>query len=108
VPWLRRLVAGLSLRRPEFDPSSAHVKFVVDKVALRQVFLRVLRLFPVSVIPSMFRTHLRLHVALRILQKKRGVSEMSDHWIGTYLHFYGAYLRENIVSSFILTLPTQV
>jgi hypothetical protein len=32
--WLRRLVAGLSTRRPGF-----HVGCVEDKVALRQVFL---------------------------------------------------------------------
>jgi hypothetical protein len=37
VPWLRQLVAGLSTRRPGFDPSSVHVGFVVDKVALGQV-----------------------------------------------------------------------
>jgi hypothetical protein len=38
VPWLTRLVASLSLRRPGFDPRSDHVGFVVDKVTLRQVF----------------------------------------------------------------------
>jgi hypothetical protein len=38
VPWLRRLVAGLSQRRPGFDPASVNVGFVVDKVALGQVF----------------------------------------------------------------------
>jgi hypothetical protein len=32
VPWLRRLVAGHSPRRPAgFDPGSVHVGFVVDK-----------------------------------------------------------------------------
>jgi hypothetical protein len=41
VPRLRRLVAGLSPRRPGFDPGSVHVRFVVDKVALGQGFLRV-------------------------------------------------------------------
>jgi hypothetical protein len=35
VPWLRSLVAGLSLLRPR----SIHVGFVVDKVTLGQVFL---------------------------------------------------------------------
>jgi hypothetical protein len=35
VPWLRSLVAGLSPRRP----GSVQVGFVVDKVALGQVFL---------------------------------------------------------------------
>jgi hypothetical protein len=42
VPWPRRLVAGLSPRRPSFDPGPVHVGFVVDKVALGQVFPRVL------------------------------------------------------------------
>jgi hypothetical protein len=38
VPWLRRLAAGLPPRRPGFDPGSVHVGFVVEKVALGQVF----------------------------------------------------------------------
>jgi hypothetical protein len=38
VPWLRRLAAGLPPRRPGFDPGSVHVGFVVDKLALGQVF----------------------------------------------------------------------
>jgi hypothetical protein len=35
---LRRLVAGLSPRRPGFDPGSVNVGYVVEKVALGQVF----------------------------------------------------------------------
>jgi hypothetical protein len=38
VPWLRRLAAGLPQRRPGFDPGSVYVGFVVNKVALGQVF----------------------------------------------------------------------
>ena len=38
VPCLRRLVAGLSPRRPWFDLRSVHMRFVVDKVALGQFF----------------------------------------------------------------------
>jgi hypothetical protein len=34
VPWLKRLVHGLSSCRPGFVPWSVHVGFVVDKVAL--------------------------------------------------------------------------
>jgi hypothetical protein len=49
VPWLRSLVAGLSPQRPGFAPWSIHVGFVVDKVALGQVFLRVLRFSPVNI-----------------------------------------------------------
>jgi hypothetical protein len=51
VPWLRSLVAGLLPRWPGLAPRSINMGFVVDKVALGQVFLRVLRFFPVSVIP---------------------------------------------------------
>jgi hypothetical protein len=46
MPWLRWLVAGLSLRRPRFVPGTVHVGFVVDRVAVGQVFLWV------SVLPS--------------------------------------------------------
>jgi hypothetical protein len=35
---LKRLVAGFPPRRPWFEPGSDHVGFVVDKVALGQVF----------------------------------------------------------------------
>jgi hypothetical protein len=48
VPWLRRLVAVLSPRWPGFAPGLIHVGFVVDKVALGQDFLLILR-FPVPV-----------------------------------------------------------
>jgi hypothetical protein len=48
VPWLKLLVAGLSPLRFGFEPSSVYVGFVVDRVALGQVFLRVLR-FPLSI-----------------------------------------------------------
>ena len=44
VPWLRQLVAGLS--PPGFDPRSVHVRCVVDRMALGQVFLPVLQFFP--------------------------------------------------------------
>jgi hypothetical protein len=50
VPWLRRLVADLSQRRPGFAPGSIHMGFAVDKVVLGQVFLRVLRFSPVNII----------------------------------------------------------
>jgi len=42
VPWLRRLVSGLSLRRPGFNPREIRFGFVVDKVTLGQVSLRAL------------------------------------------------------------------
>jgi hypothetical protein len=56
--------SGLSQRRPWFDPSSVHVRIVVDKVALGQGFIRALLLSRVIIIPPTLRTHLHLHVAL--------------------------------------------
>jgi hypothetical protein len=53
VPWLKRLVTG-----PEFAPGSINVGFVADKMALGQVFLRVLRLLPASIIPPLLHIHL--------------------------------------------------
>jgi hypothetical protein len=46
--WFRLLVAGLSPRRPGFAPVSIHVGFVVDKVALGQVFSEFFG-FPLSI-----------------------------------------------------------
>jgi hypothetical protein len=40
------------------------VRFVVDAVALGQVFLRVLRFFSDSIIPLILHAHLYLHAAL--------------------------------------------
>jgi hypothetical protein len=57
VPWLRRLVAGFSMRMPGFAPGLVHAGFVADKVALEQVFLWVLRFSPASIIPSRLHTH---------------------------------------------------
>jgi hypothetical protein len=56
VSWLRRLVAGLSTRGPGFAPGSVHVGFVVDRLALGQVSLRVLGVTPVNFILLWFST----------------------------------------------------
>jgi hypothetical protein len=53
-----RLVAGLSPRRPGFAPGPIYVGFVVDRVALGQVLLRVLRFSPVIIIPPGFHAHI--------------------------------------------------
>jgi branched-subunit amino acid transport protein len=46
-------VASLSLQRPRHVPKSVHVGFVVDKVALAQVFSKFLSFHPVNIIPSL-------------------------------------------------------
>ena len=52
------LVAGLPPRRRGFLPRPLHVEFMVDKVAIEEVFLRVLWFSPVSISPFMLHTHL--------------------------------------------------
>jgi len=56
VPQLRLIVAGLSPQRPCSIPSSIHVGFVVDKVALGQISLPVPGSSPVHFITSWLRT----------------------------------------------------
>jgi hypothetical protein len=55
VPYLRRLVAGFPPRRPGFEPRSSHGGFMVDKVALGQVFSEYL------CFPCQFSFHRLLH-----------------------------------------------
>ena len=50
---LRRLVTDLLARKRGFIPQAVHMRSVVVKVAQRQV----LRLFAVSIIPSVFHAH---------------------------------------------------
>jgi hypothetical protein len=50
VPRLRRLVTGLSPRRLGFYPGSVHVGFLVDKVALGQVFHEYFGFSPINFI----------------------------------------------------------
>jgi hypothetical protein len=47
-----------------FDPEPVQVRFVLYKVALGQVFLRVLPFYPVSIIPPMLHINLHLHTVL--------------------------------------------
>jgi hypothetical protein len=54
MPWLKQLVAGLSLWSPGFVPGLIHVGFEADKVTLGRVFLQVLWSSPVNIIPSSF------------------------------------------------------
>jgi hypothetical protein len=50
IVGLLRLVAGFPPRRPGFEPRSGHVGFVVEKVALGQIF-------SFSVSPAKFSFH---------------------------------------------------
>ena len=60
----KAIIAGLSPRAPEFDPRLVNVVFVVDRVALGQVFLPVFRFSPVTILAPFLHTNLYLHVAV--------------------------------------------
>jgi len=62
--WVRRLAPGLSSRRSGFDAGP-------DCVEILQMFLLVLRLFPVGTIPPVL--YLQLHVTL--IRRRKGPSE---------------------------------
>ena len=62
VPWLWRLVTGLSALSLWFDPGPVRVKFVVDKVTLGQISLHTFRYSPVSVTPPTLQTPLYINI----------------------------------------------
>jgi len=64
VPWFRRLVPCLSFWSPYFDCSSDNVRFLVDTVALDEVFVPVRPFSPVSIIPAVLNGYLPLTLVL--------------------------------------------
>jgi len=50
LPRHRQLVIVLSLRGDWFNPTPVHVGFMVDKVTFGEVFLRIFRLYLVSIV----------------------------------------------------------
>lgn len=58
LPWIKRLVIGLSLQSLAFDPRRFHVGFVVENVVLGEWFLRVFPPSAVSIIPSVLHARL--------------------------------------------------
>ena len=65
--YLNTIEANLSIystKRPVFDPRPVRVRLVAYKVALGQDILRVLRFYPVGIIPPIRHANLHPHVAL--------------------------------------------
>ena len=60
------------MRRSGFDSRSAYVRFVVNKMALWQVFFRVLQFYPLRIIPTKLYTH--LHLCFAFTRKTNGSS----------------------------------
>ena len=63
--------AGLSPRSRGIDSWSFHEIFLVNKLLLRLVFLRVLRFSPISIIPPLLHTHLDLKYCYYYEKDKR-------------------------------------
>lgn len=69
-----------------FGPRSARVRLLVNKVAMGQFCLPVLRFFPVSTFPLIIHTHLHLTLSTRTngrylgtFQHSSALSEIGDH-----------------------------
>ena len=74
VTWLRRLVSGLSSQNAEFDPRSVHMRYLVGKMDLGQVFLLVRRFFPCQ----HYSTNAPYSALCKIL--KLPDAQMGDSW----------------------------
>jgi hypothetical protein len=95
---------------PRFDPRSVHVRCMVNKVVLKEVFLPALRLCPVRIIPPMFHIHSNLDVvhtrringrSLANLPKKRYSLGNRGAWIRKKVYFLAVSCRH-------LTAETRV
>lgn len=86
MPLLWRLVVGLTPRTPLYRSHISllvHVSFAVDKVALGEVFLRVVRFASASIVLSML--HARNYLQLLFPEGVepgdiRNCSALSDIW----------------------------
>jgi hypothetical protein len=93
VPWFRRLVAGLSLRSSGFHSWPIGVGFVVNKVELKQGFLRIPRFSLVNIMHQ--RSILTFVYTLLLPNGQMGkawrpsesniLSEIGQHWVNKYL-----------------------
>jgi hypothetical protein len=85
VPWLSY---GLSQRRPGFEPRPIHVGFVIDTVALRQVFLRALLFTPYPCHSANAPYSLIYHICYISLTTEKFVKQ----YINKYLNIIAIYL----------------
>jgi hypothetical protein len=73
-----------------FDTGYDHVRFVVDKVALGRVFLKIMRLLPLSIIPPVLHSNLLNTIIRRTSGRSLGtsnlVADIGVHWTGTDFH----------------------
>ena len=86
MPWLRRLVAGLSPQRLDLDPKSFHARSVMDRVPL---------LFSLSV--SFHQRSTLIFIYMLFLpegqtgetwepSKRTALTEIAERWVEKYCH----------------------
>jgi hypothetical protein len=97
-------VAGLSEHRPVFDSCPVHVRFVVDKVALGPILLRILQFYcqyHSTYVQYSFLDHCRPVVARLLTASLNNTTKKSDNTI----NFVGEKTLKNTIISNILTQP---
>jgi hypothetical protein len=99
LPWLWR-------RRPGLDIRPDHVRFVVDKVALEKVFLRVLRVSLVGTISPMSHTDL-LHVVLTVRTNGRSLETSQTAMLFRKSWSFGERSNSNFFQSSWSSSPVQ-
>jgi len=98
-PWLSESVTKLLSRRPGFDSGPSHVRYVVAKVVLGQIF----PFSAVNITPTMLHSHHHLNTHSSIQKDERGSPEVSilhnvlpsngEHWTEQYFHIFLSPLR---------------
>ena len=91
---------SLSVWWPGFDTIEVHVRFVVDKVAVEQDFLRVLTSSPVSIIPPMLHGHIYLVSVLHNLDIQK-----QNKYIKNEATLLSETFNWNDISTITLHLP---
>lgn len=88
---MSQVIGRLSPLRSGFDPRSVRVKYVVDKVALGQVSLPVLRVSLGRLVPPVLHAHLRLNTC-RVRRTSRRIVKQSNALWGNVQWWTEKYL----------------
>jgi len=115
VPWLRQFVARFSLRRTALDPRPVRERSVVDKVAVGQIFLRVLLVFPCQYhstnvpysSPSMYMLRLPEEQSGQALEPsaKQYSSGNRITWDKKYYYFHRKRTGMDVLSNLVSRIP---
>ena len=103
LPWVKRLVHGLSPQGTGFDLTSVHARSVAYK-AQKRVFIQVLPFSPVSIIPLKFHIHLYLRILLPELGYNgwgNGTFQIREQGIWQYFHF--CFVLQELMDSWHIT-----